>query len=242
MRITHNLSSSVGLGFAGLLNGVAPTGGKDRRKSYSAIYDHIYTVSPTLILNAKVALTAQRTRARGLTYGTFQASTLGFPASTLALFPFTEVLPNIRPSGWSAIGHDGAQKTGGQIGTLSTSANKIFGSHNARLGFEARLYRDNTVPGGSGVRIFSDPDYTKVTDNSATFQGQGGAAFLLGVVTGSTQLRNLGSRSVQSWFHGFYFQDDWKLTPKLTVNLGLRYERRCHWPLLPKWWDGRCFH
>lgn len=224
VRVSHNFSDSLGGAWAGQLGGIYPVGGADQRRNYSALYDHVFTVSSSLIINAKTSFVAYNGLAFGASYGNFDAQKVGFPTSVTSILPFSNLLPNIRPAGWSAIGHDGPQKSGGQVGSVMVDVTKIAGKHSYRVGYDGRLYRDNTTPGGSGARIFIDPDYTKQTDNSATFQGQGGAAFLLGLVTGSTQLRDLGSRSVQSLFHGFYFQDDWKLTPKLTLNLGLRYE------------------
>lgn len=49
------------------------------------------------------------------------------------------------------------------------------------------------------------------------------ASLLLGVVAGGQiSTNNFISSTKQAY--AFYFQDDWKLTPKLTVNLGMRYE------------------
>ena len=35
---------------------------------------------------------------------------------------------------------------------------------------------------------------------------------------------NFANTDMQRDYYGSYFQDDWKVTPKLTVNLGLRWE------------------
>jgi hypothetical protein len=52
------------------------------------------------------------------------------------------------------------------------------------------------------------------------------AKFLLGLA--ATTVTYVGvprpPMDVHNWEQGFFFQDDWKVTPRLTVNLGLRYE------------------
>src|SRR5437588_9579500 len=61
-------------------------------------------------------------------------------------------------------------------------------------------------------------------DNAAAGPiGQGLASFLLGIPTGGGIDLN-ASYSEQSAFTAFYIQDDWKLTRKLTLNAGLRWE------------------
>jgi hypothetical protein len=53
--------------------------------------------------------------------------------------------------------------------------------------------------------------------------GMGFAAFLLG--DSSSVTINTPRRVGMHWrYHAMYFQDDWRLTPRLTLNLGLRYE------------------
>lgn len=109
--------------------------------------------------------------------------------------------------------------------------NKIWGSHATKFGGELRIYReDNSFASNdqTGQFIF-DNTYTRQatgTANNSTldrFGLQSFAAFLLGLPS-TQQIVRRADYSEYSKTWGFFFQDDWKVNRKLTLNLGLRYE------------------
>ena len=100
---------------------------------------------------------------------------------------------------------------------------KILGNHSVKMGLDLRFARNLRVPSDSdrtGILSFANGP----TSNGST-GGLGLATFVLGDVT---QFRRYVSESTdarefqQRFF--FYGQDTWRVTPKLTANLGLRYE------------------
>ncbi len=65
------------------------------------------------------------------------------------------------------------------------------------------------------------------------FTGQPGtgipwADFILGYPQ-NAQLTNLHVTDARLWMAGFFFQDEWKMTPRLSINYGLRYDYAT-WP------------
>ncbi len=90
-----------------------------------------------------------------------------------------------------------------------------FGAHTIKVGAEFRrvsLFRGAAnVPRGSFT--FGD-----------AISNNGYAAFLLGIPTATATPEGLPLTDVRQNRTGFYFNDDWKATKKLTMNLGVRYE------------------
>lgn len=119
---------------------------------------------------------------------------------------------------------------------------QIHGNHTFKYGYDYRVLRENfTTNGYKGGRYFFDGTYTSIDTTTTTnsnnqtnanrnrnVYGRDLAAFLLGIPTASTSQSLIDTTginySAQSQYHGFFFHDDWRVTPKLTLNLGLRYE------------------
>lgn len=99
----------------------------------------------------------------------------------------------------------------------------IKGKHNFKTGMEVRkYYYNNRNKSGSGDFNFQ-PIQTELPGFSSQ-TGHSFASFLLGAVNNTTRgiaPASFGYRVAQP---GFYFMDDWKVSRKLTLNLGLRWE------------------
>jgi hypothetical protein len=170
-------------------------------------------------------------------------STLGFSNNLLSLLdPATQTFPQVylntkAPTGrctgactgtFSGFGNynSGDGTLTGIIHDWAATVTRLHGKHTLRFGADVRLYRTFGFFGGFDVspQLAFLPTYTNgPLDNSAVAPiGQEYASFLLGIPSG--QMTRSASFASQNTYYAGFIQDDWKLTPKLTVNLGLRYE------------------
>lgn len=96
-------------------------------------------------------------------------------------------------------------------------------SHQLRFGGEYRVsqYNDYTPTPASSTLSISNLETALPTSTSNT--GDAFASFLLGQVDAATQALPVGLANRQK-YAGFFVQDDWKLLPHLTMNLGFRWE------------------
>ncbi|MBI2687416.1 MAG: carboxypeptidase regulatory-like domain-containing protein [Acidobacteria bacterium] len=103
----------------------------------------------------------------------------------------------------------------------NVSINK--GKHALKFGYEYRPIKFPffQVPASRGNFAFPT-NRTSIPENSGQ-TGDGAAAFLLGL-PGNSRLTTTNFISSEKSAHAWYFQDDWKLTSRLTMNIGIRYE------------------
>jgi hypothetical protein len=142
-------------------------------------------------------------------------------------------MPTIQMSGaspWSSLYDQCCLNTTFAHTLYSYSSQLVIakGSHLIKLGGEQRIFFNNFLqpPNPTGLFNFTD-DVTSDTPNSGAEGGTQGnpfASLLFGYPDDSSVINIYPSVANKSKETGFYFQDDWKVNSKLTVNLGLRYE------------------
>ncbi len=99
----------------------------------------------------------------------------------------------------------------------------IHGSHSFRVGYEyKRYFYNDSALSDAGRFTFSarQTDYP----GQLTSTGDAFASFLLGAVYSSNHNITGYSQGFRQPQHGMYVMDDWKVTPRLTLNLGFRWE------------------
>ncbi|MBL8215587.1 MAG: TonB-dependent receptor [Bryobacterales bacterium] len=197
---------------------------------YRVALDNVYTFSPTALLNVRYGLVVQRPYSAPLHRG-FDLASLGFSADFInQLRSSTDYsgvsFPALTVDGYTALGAGGGSLSTNYSHTIGTTFTKIQGNHSWRAGQEYRLLRDNGFAYGNVAPALTfGTNYTRgPLDTSAGAPiGQGLASLLYGIPTGG-QVNVNASRAEQSSFQALFFQDDWRLTSRLTVNMGIRWE------------------
>ncbi len=153
----------------------------------------------------------------------FSPSTVGLPA-TLDGFGGPGAFPSVNISGENSLGSGVLNATPREARTVSVDFTKIHGTHTFSMGFMGIDLVLNTFNSSQAGFNFS-PDFTQGPNPTAAnaLTGYGLASFLLG--TGDSGGITLNADAAFSkQFMGWYFNDDWKVTRKLTLNLGIRYD------------------
>ena len=91
----------------------------------------------------------------------------------------------------------------------------IRGSHALKMGGDIRRLMGDAT---STNAPFGALDFTR------DITGHAAAAFMLGYPRTARTPEGIPVGGIRQWRSGFYFQDDWRVNPRMTVNLGLRFD------------------
>jgi len=188
----------------------------------TAGWNHI--VSPTTVLEVKYAYhhpwNPQGTRPTGVGRIEFLKN------SGITMFdpnvPF-DPIPSFSASGWFTAGGGGGNKVGDFNNQFVATLSRMMGKHSLKVGvnYTWRQYEQNaTNPTNGSIQFWGD--LTSSDDDPGS--GDSAATLLLGYP--SYIRRGMGIPDPRGRQHALetFFQDDWRVTDKLTINLGIRYE------------------
>lgn len=197
--------------------------GPSRIQSASANLTHVF--SPSVVSEFRAGLV--RVLIQGSISGDSNvASKVGIPGINNGDF-FSPGMPGISISGYSSLGYSSniPFKIAETSSNLVNNWTKQTGNHSVRWGFDFRdlilnPYQANSDPRGafSFTASITGAKGTS-TDNANAFAG-----FLLGLpasVSRTNVVQRAGYRLKQYYM---YVQDRWQVSPRLTINYGLRYE------------------
>ena len=157
----------------------------------------------------------------GGNYPEFDAATLGFPSDLVNAMTFN-TFPTVNITGYNGLGNGGPNRTTHVTQTANASISYLKRSHTLKFGGEYRRI-------GADVRSFSSSagtysftqSFTALTPTASG--GDAFASFLLGSpASGSIVYATPAEYLVD--YYAAYAQDEWRVSPTLTVNYGLRYE------------------
>jgi hypothetical protein len=126
-------------------------------------------------------------------------------------------LPTVTITGYTGISDYGGSERSPQI-TIQLTDNYTFirGAHTFKTGLDFAFIRVATNPsvGNSAFGAFTF---------NARYTNNGFADFLLGLPVSTARETPTQVNLLHQTRYSGYFQDDWKVTPRLTLNIGLRY-------------------
>jgi hypothetical protein len=189
----------------------------DNFETRNTVIGETHTFSPTILNEIRIGTARQYFPFQASSFGGNWPQKLGLPAS---------VAPTVFPSinnGLTAFSTGTVGIRGALTWDFTDTVTIVRGSHTIRTGMEVRLLYGNNfqTSAPSGSFVFAQG----LTGNPQSQSGTGSAyaTFLVGAVSSATDVTNVGE-SEKGYDISAFVQDQWKVSRKLSLSIGLRYD------------------
>ena len=218
----------------GTAGGPGPGGafmGTGTQKTYSTGINYNRTISPTLLAEVRVGVAHYNNVAYPSDFGTNDSTNIGIPGVNLASDPFTSGLVGVNingPFSNPTVGYSASLpwvRAEANIDMVNTWT-KVKGNHTFKWGVDVRRVRDDLLQDQTysprGIYTFGSSQTSIV--GATTSWGNNMAALLLDLPSSAGRdLDTYFPAYRDTWFFAFG-GDKWQVSPKLTLDLGLRWE------------------
>ncbi|MFN0103325.1 MAG: TonB-dependent receptor domain-containing protein [Bryobacteraceae bacterium] len=197
------------------------------RTNLGATVDWVFTASSSTVLDVSVSVNNYREGSAALVARQFKPSDAGLPAYLDAKAASQTILPRMSFAGYEPISFNYPTETNFRTSAAKADLTHIRGYHTIRAGADMRgQYRTGGAGGNTSGSFSFDNQYTRRYED--TFAPAGNlahswAAFLMGIPS-SASVDTTDSYATYNPYMGWYAQDQWRITPKLSLNGGIRVE------------------
>jgi hypothetical protein len=190
--------------------------------------DVIYTQSATTFWNANVAYNKFLEGSPQEVAWSFKPTDIGLPSYLDDKAGDQHMLPRMNVEGLTSISPQNYNTfTNTSIMTAKLEMTHIRGVHTIRAAFDNRnMFRTGGGGGNTSGNFNFNNTFTRREDDGNTPSdnlSHGWASFALGIPNGMSIATN-DNYAMHNPYYGWFVQDNWRVTNKLTLNLGLRME------------------
>lgn len=154
-------------------------------------------------------------------------SGLGFTDGFLSQLAI-QIAPTVNVSGISSFGNPNTNLDHDDDWGMSAGIRHVQGRHDMKAGFDGQIRHENNGTYQNGMTFNFDQQMTQGPDPAtvASNIGSGIAAYLLGAMSPTTQstIASLHSSATIAPYYAIYGQDAFRISERLTLNVGLRWE------------------